>query len=211
MNAIEDQSVPNSPRFEDDERTDQDGRSEPLGPPPPGGNSAIKIVGIVGGAVVVFGLIICGLIYYAFYPAKKGLAQINDDLQKQTQILQADMQHDLENRKLEEQNGDKAQATKAANAFLQEIKGRRFDTAYEMTTEKYKSRVPKVKFRALITEFGKEIGRVIQFRPDLAAENVGDTFTFKETIIRNGLLKLTLALVKDDGKWKVDELAVEQQ
>jgi len=63
-----------------DERDDRYDRPRPAPPPSEGsgGNTAVMIVGIVGGVLVVFALVCGGLGYYVFYSAKQGAARAEE-------------------------------------------------------------------------------------------------------------------------------------
>src|SRR5260370_1110739 len=54
-------------------------RSRPPAPEPDsGGNTAVKIIAIIGGVVVAISLVCGGLAYYVFYSVKKGAERVGD-------------------------------------------------------------------------------------------------------------------------------------
>src|SRR5262245_64615013 len=111
--------------FEDDDFDDPPRRR-----PPSGGSSGVKIVAIIFGFFLVIVLMCGGLVYYMVYSARKTVDRMQDDLQKMAQDHQA-----------REANSDKGKAQRAADQFLQELKGSRVDAAYRMTSAAYRQRV----------------------------------------------------------------------
>jgi hypothetical protein len=168
--------------------------------PPSGGSSGVKIVAIIFGFFLVIILMCGGLGYYMVYSARKTVDRMQDDLNKHMQERQA-----------AEANSDKGKAQRVADAFIQELKGRRIDAAYRMTSAAYRLRVSPDEFRALVTQSGDVLQHAMPFLPDVFAPDMGPTYVFTQKLPGpRGFTDVSVTVIKEGAEWKVDQFRVDR-
>src|SRR5262245_33023721 len=167
---------------------------------PPSSSSGVKIVAIIFGFFLVIVLICGGLVYYMVYSARKTVDRMQDDLQKMAQEHQA-----------KEANSDRGKAQRAADQFIQEVKGNRIDAAYRMTSAAYQKRVTPEDFRALVTQSRDVLLRAMPFMPDVFAPDTGPTYVFNQKLAGpRGFSDISVTVIKEGGEWKVDQFRVDR-
>src|SRR5262245_12001240 len=188
------------PRRSDD-FDDDDFDDRPRRRPPSGGSSGVKIVAIIFGFFLVLVLICGGLVYYMVYSARRTVDRMQDDLNKMAQEHQA-----------REANSDKGKAQRAADAFIQELKGNRIDAGYRMTSAAYRQRVSPDEFRTLVTQSRDVLQRAMLFLPDVFAPDTGPTYVFTQKLaILGGLTDISVTMIKEGAEWKVDQFRVDRE
>ena len=209
-----------SRRFEDDdEEDDRPARRSRRDEPAPGGNTAVKVIGIIGGVLVVLFLVCGGLAYYVFWSTKKAVNEVGQDMAKRADKmqeetrLQADkMAEENRLRQKELENSDKQVSLRAAEAFVQELRGRRTDAAYDLTTVAYQQRVTREEFAELLERFKDELGTGVPLSADIFAPEKGPSFSYKKTLLKpvgRGFLEMLVTMVKVGTSWKVDQFTIE--
>lgn len=198
-----------SRRFEDDDEDDFPARrSRRDEPPASGGNTAVKIIGIIGGVLVVLFLVCGGLVYYVFYSTKKAVNEVGQDVAKRVDK----MAEEARAREKELENSDKSVSHRAAEAFVQELKGRRTDAAYDLTTAAYQKRVTREEFATLLEQYKDQVGTGVPFTKDFGAPDMGTSYSYKKTLHNlkgGGFLEMLVTMVKVGTAWKVDQFTIE--
>jgi len=195
------------PRLNDDydEFDDRDEGQRPM-PDVSKGMSTVTIVAIVGGVVLTIALMCGGLAFYAIHSVFKTAEGFQDKVAEQFEKIQKEQEKQRE----EQENSDKEKSRQFANTFVQELRGKRGEAAYAMTTAAYQKRVSLEQLKELMTKQAAVLGRFTGFFADVLAPNKGTAFTFSETIAAGGKpRKLSVTAVKEKEAWKVDQLAVE--
>jgi hypothetical protein len=189
--------MPRSRRSDDfdDDEFDRPPRRRPQS----GGSSGVKIVAIIFGFFLVIILMCGGLVYYMVYSARKTVDRMQDDLNKMAQEHQA-----------KEANSDRGKAQRAADAFIQELKGNRIDAAYRMTTAAYRQRVSPDEFRALVNQSADVLKHAMPFLPDVFAPDNGTTYVFTQKLaVPRGFADISVTMIKEGAEWKVDQFRVD--
>jgi hypothetical protein len=191
--------MPRSRRSDDFDDDDFDA-PRPRRRPQSSGGTGVKIVAIIFGFFLVIVLMCGGLIYYMVYSARKTVDRMQDDVQKMAQEHQA-----------KEANSDKGRAQRAADAFIQELKGRRIDAAYRMTSSTYQKQTTLNEFRALVTQSGDVLQRAMPFLPDVFAPDTGPTYVFTQKLaVPRGFSDISVTVTKEGAEWKVDQFRVDR-
>ena len=172
-------------RRRDDDDDDFDEVARPRAKPA-GGNTAVKVLGIVGGVLLVIALICAGLIFMVY----RGVARGFDNMQQQQK------QHEAA-----AANTDKGKATAAAEAFMQELKGGRANAAYRLLSADYRRRTTEAEFAKLVAADSAGMGSSFPVRADLFAPDTGTTYIFE---VWAGSKTVKLTVIKEDGKWVID-------
>ena len=176
-------------RRRDDDDDDFDEVARPRAKPA-GGNTAVKVLGIVGGVLLVIALICAGLIFMVY----RGVARGFDNMQQQQK------QHEAA-----AANTDKGKATAAAEAFMQELKGGRANAAYRLLSADYRRRTTEAEFAKLVAADSAGMGSSFPVRADLFAPDTGTTYIFE---VWAGSKTVKLTVIKEDGKWVIDVFTV---
>jgi hypothetical protein len=202
--------MPKSRRFDDDDDDDRDPPSRRSRPQPKaGGNTAVKIIAIIGGIFVVICLMCGGLIWYAVHSAKKAADETRQDLVKHVEQNQKDFNKRVDEDRKQRANSDKALSEKAAEAFFQELKGRRVEAAYKMTTAAYQGRVTQEDFASLIEANSQALQQVALLNSDIFAPDSGTTYQYsKNAVIRAKRIVISVTVIKDGATWKVDQFSI---
>jgi hypothetical protein len=198
-------------RFEDDDydRPSRRRRSEPSND---GGNTAVKIVAIIGGIVLLFALICGGLVGYGIWSARKAADEASREFAKTADKQLDKMAEEQRLREKERESSDRAVSLRAAEAFSQELKGRRVDAAYALTTVEYQRRVTRAEFAELLDQHKDELNTGLPFREDIFAPEQGTSYIYKRNLFARGgggFLELSITIVKVGNTWKVDQLSIE--
>ncbi len=193
-----------------DDEFDQPRRNWPE-PVESGGNTAVKIIAILGAVVLGVALICGGLVYYVFYSVKKGVSTLHEQLSAEVEKQKEQMQKEMQKRQQERENSNKAKSEKFVAAFLQEVKGGRAEAAYAMTTVDYRKRVSLEQFRELLQKNADVLRRVPRLLAGGLDPDTATTFRYEATTLRGGggFVKVGVTVVKEGEEWKVDQLTVE--
>ena len=215
-NDENDDDRPRRARRPRDEDEDDDDRPRSARAKPAGGNTAVKVVLIVGGVLVVITLICAGvgLVIY------KSIARGVDDARAKTQVdfnklAEENMkQHnknvdkmldDQQQRQQKAANADKVKATAAAAAFMQEVKGGRAAAAYALTSADFRGRTTEAAFAALVRDNAPALAKSVAPQADIFTPESGSTYAFS---IWAGFQTVNVTAIKQDGKWVIDVFTV---
>jgi hypothetical protein len=192
--------------YDEDEYDDEDERPRRRSSAESGGNTAVKILAIIGAVVLGIVLVCGGLAFYAFRSAQQGL----DQMQVEVAARQEQMRREQQERERKEANSDNGRSEQFANAFLQEVKGNRADPAYRMTTAAFKARVSQDAFKTLVQKSAGPLNLSLPVSADLFAPEAGAVYSFHGPVMDNRrVLNLSLTVVKEGNDWKVDQFALD--
>jgi hypothetical protein len=167
-----------------------------------GGMSAVKIVAIVGAVVLTIALMCGGIAIYAIYAIIKTGENVAQQIEK--------IQKDQEKLRQEQENSDKEKSRQFANGFVQQLREKRAEAAYAMTTAAYQKRVSLEQLKEVMLKQAAVLKQFTGFLADVLAPDKGATYSFNETIRHEGKpRKLSVTAVKQKEAWKVDQFSVE--
>jgi hypothetical protein len=166
-----------------------------------GNRTAIMIIGIVGGVVLVF-LLVCGGLGYLFIHAMK-------------ETIQPMMEN------FEQMANDMQQSQAAANDFLENIRANRLEEAYQSTTESFKKRVSRKGFEELVQKHPelKQQDVFPQFDVNQnpsqpPTQPFSGPYRYRYSVQgKDGKepLEFKITVAKENGTLKVDQLTVYQE
>lgn len=182
-----------SPQDSDD-RDYEDDRPAPRPTPPQGGGgkTAVMIIAIIAGTLLVFFFACAGLLAYGCYSFKKGVERFGESIKS-----------GMEQRQAELEKSDKRAASRFGESFIQELKGKRYDAAYKMTSAEYQKSTSRKDFETFVTKNQDALTGFGSFSEDFSAPESGSTFVLTK-LGRNA--KMTV--IKEGNGWKVDKLTV---
>jgi hypothetical protein len=205
-------------RYDDDyDEYDRPRRDRPE-PVDSGGNTAVKIIAILGAVVLGIALICGGLVYYVVYSVKKGVStlheQLSAELEKQKDRMQEELQKQREQTQQELQkreNSNKVKSQKFVALFLQELKAGQAEAAYQMTSAAYQKRLSLEQFRQWLQKNAEVLRRVPILQAGPFDADTATTFRYEATTLGmgGGFVKVAATVLKEGEEWKVDQLAVE--
>ncbi len=172
-----------------------------------GGNAAVKIIAIIAGVVVILFLGCGGLIFLGCYSMKRSV----DKMQQQMFSQMDKMQEEQKLRQAGAQNSDKTLSKQAAEKFLAEVKARRYDAAYQLTSVAYRKDNTKKEFQDYVTKHFEALTGTggSPLREDFSAPDQGTTYTVtRKAFVSGSFVDVTLTMIKENGGWKVDQLRV---
>jgi hypothetical protein len=172
---------------DDDDRDYDDAR--PLPPQGGGGGTAVKIIAIIAGALLLVFFACTGLVVYGCYSLKKAGENFISDVEKRQKELE---------------KSDKRAASKFGESFIQELKAKRYDAAYKMTSADYQKGTTRKDFETFVVKNQEALTGFGSFQEDFLAPESGSTFVL--TKLGQGNPKMTV--IKDGNSWKVDKLTV---
>jgi hypothetical protein len=161
-------------------------------------NTAVKIIGIIGGVVVVI-VLTCGVVVYLAVKAmKETMGQFKESLEQ----IAADSQ----------------QGQAAAESFLADIRAGKLDEAYESTTKSFKDNMSRKEFEELIKKHPalKEKAKPSVLDPRSPASPAPPQmfpmmnqypYVAEEKGGKNRI-EFVVGVEKEDGKMKVDQLTI---
>jgi hypothetical protein len=164
-------------------------------------NTAVKIIAIIGGVVIVV-VVSCGVLGYFFIKAmKETVGQAMEGMQEWAQ--------------------DMEQSQAAADQFLKEIQANDLEAAYQSTTEQFKKRMNRKDFDELVKKLPAFKEPHTGLGPDPTAPMVPPTsrqalpsnYRYQcQVRSKDGKdsLDLTIAVSKEGGQMKVDQLTVKK-
>ena len=203
--------APRRPRDDDDFEEVARPRAKPAGD-----NTAVKVLAIVGVVLVALTLICSGVIFMVYRSVARGVNDAQQQAQQDMTRMAAEQQkvmnqelvkagNDMQQRQAEAANSDKAKATAAVAAFMQEIKGGRAGAAYLMMSAEYRSQTTQAAFAELLRANATDLNRTFAPRADFFAPEAGTTYAFD---ISAGFKKTKVTAIKEDGKWVIDVFTV---
>jgi hypothetical protein len=164
-------------------------------------NTAVKIIAIIGGVIVVIVVSCVGLGYFGIKAMKETVGKTMEALEAMT----ADMQ----------------QSQAAADKFLTEIQTNNLEEAYQSTTEAFKKRMSRKEFDELVkkhpalkespTNMGMD--PTTPMAPPTSPQALPNSYRYQyHTQSKDGKdsLDLTVAVSKEGGQMKVDHLTVKK-
>jgi hypothetical protein len=164
-------------------------------------NTAVKIVGIIGGVVVVI-VLACGVMgYFIIKTAKETVGKAMESMEAWTQDMQ--------------------QSESVAQAFLNQIQVNNLEAAYESTTESFKKRLSRKDLDELVkkypalkepaTNMGMDMSTPMA--PPTSPQSLPSTYRYQfhaQTKDGKDQIDLTVAVSKDGGAMKVDSLTIKK-
>jgi hypothetical protein len=192
----------NRPDDYDDREYDDD---RPVRQTSGGGGSAVKIVAIIAGVVVILFLgcagIIGGCFYWAHRTATKSMENMFSQMDK--------MQEDQKQRQAAAANSDKSLSKQAAEKFLTEVKARRYEPAYQLTSQSYRKGTTKKEFQDYVTKHYEALTATSPMQEDFFAPDSGTTYVVtKKGRDAGAFVDVKLTMIKEGGGWKVDQINV---
>ncbi len=172
---------------------------------PAGGNTAVKVLAILGGVLVVITLICGGLIFMVYRSVARGFNDVQQQMQQDMQKNAARRGEEQKQQEAAAANSDKVKATAAAEAFIQEVKGGRAGAAYRMMSADYRRRTTEAEFAKLVAANSAGKGSTSPVRADLFAPDSGTTYTFE---VWAGFKTVKLTAIKENGAWAIDVYTV---
>ena len=168
---------------------------------PESNNTAVKIIAIIGGVVVVV-VLTCGIVVYF------GFKMVKETVGKTMETLEAMSQ-------------DVMQSQAVADSFLTEIQTDNLDGAYESTTEAFKKRMPRKDFDDLVkkhpalkepaTNMGMDSNTPMA--PPTSPQALPNNYRYKfhaQSKDGKDSIDITIAVNKEGGAMKVDKLTIKK-
>jgi hypothetical protein len=168
-------------------------------------NTAVKIIAIIGGVVIVI-VVSCGVLGY--YLVKTGVSAFKETVGKTMETLEA-MSQDMQ------------QSQAAGDKFLTEIQTDNLEEAYQSTTEAFKKRMSRKEFDELVkkhpalkeppTNMGMD--PTTPMAPPTSPQALPSTYRYQyhaQSKDGKDSLDLTVAVTKEGGQMKVDQLTVKK-
>jgi hypothetical protein len=166
-----------------------------------GSRTAILIVGIVGGVVLVFLLVCGGLVYLGFKTMKETFEPMVENLKQMAQDIE--------------------QSQAVANDFLENIRANRLEEAYQSTTESFKKRVSRKGFEELVQKHPELKQQdvfpqfdVNQNQSQPPTQPFSGPYRYRYSVQgKDGKepLEFKITVAKENGTLKVDQLTVYQE
>jgi len=160
-------------------------------------NTAVKIIAIIGGVVVVI-VVSCGVLGYFGIKAMKEMASGFEETLKQFAE-------------------DAQQSQKAVDTFLADIRADKLDSAYQSTTKEFKERLSQKEFEELIKKHPALKERPTSSinmnpqNPPVSPQAFPSMYQYTyKAQGKDGKDKIDIAITveKEDGKMKVDQLTI---
>lgn len=170
-----------------------------------GGNVAVKIVAILGAVVLGLALICAGTITFVWYLTTRTVATVSQNVPKEFKdLVGQNAPNDLKDLVKEAGHVEEVQA--AAGGFVNDLRNKNFDRAYQSTSKAYRARTSRKAFEDYVTQ-----------RPAICSPNAtllpanldlgGKRFSFQLTDLEAAQPHdVRLDVVEEDGGWKVDSL-----
>ena len=182
----------------------------------PKADNTVKVLLIVGGVLVVLVLICAGVgltvytsiargVGNAQQKAQQDFTKMAEQQQKEMNKSMDQMGEDVRKRQTDAANSDKAKATEAVAAFLQEVKGGRAAAAYRLMSAEFRQRTTEAAFAEFLRANAAQINNTFPPHADIFAPDTGTTYAFD---ISTGFKKTNVTAVKQDGKWVIDVFTV---
>ncbi|MFL5340834.1 MAG: hypothetical protein ACJ8F7_11860 [Gemmataceae bacterium] len=173
--------------------------------PAGGSNTAVKIIAIIAGVFVVLCLVCGGVIFLIVRETSRAAANMQSQM-----VGQLDkMQEAQAKRAAELEKSDKAVSKQTAEQFMTEVKARRYDPAYQLTSDAYRKRTTRKEFEAFVTKNFAALTAAGSLMEDHFAADQGTTFVFtRHAPTSDGIQNVSVTVVKEAGAWKVDEVSV---
>jgi len=165
-------------------------------------NTAVKIVAIIGGVIIVI-VVSCGVLGYFFVRAMK---ETVGKTMETFEAMAADMQ----------------QSQAAADKFLKDIETKNLEEAYQSTSETFKKRMSRKEFDELVkkhpalkqppTNMGMDPNSTM-VAPPTSPQALPSTYRYlyhAESKDGKEKLDVTVAVSKEAGQMKVDQITVKK-
>ena len=202
-------------RPRDDDEDDEDDRPRSARRKPKADNT-VKVLLIIGGVLVVVVLICAGVgltIYTSIargvgnaqQKAQQDFTKMAEQQQKEMNKSMDQMGEDVRKRQTDAANSDKAKATEAVAAFLQEVKGGRAAAAYRLMSAEFRQKTTEAAFAEFLRANATDINRTFPPSADIFAPDTGTTYAFD---ISTGFKKTNVTAIKQDGKWVIDVFTI---
>jgi hypothetical protein len=164
-------------------------------------NTAVKIIAIIGGVLVVI-VVSCGVLGYF------GIKAMKETVGKTMETFEVMMQ-------------DMQQSQATADKFLTEIEMNNLEEAYQSTTEAFKKRMSRKEFDELVkkhpalkepaTNMGMD--QATPMAPPTSAQTLPSSYRYRyHAQSKDGkeTLDLTIGVIKNEGQMKVDQLSIKK-
>jgi hypothetical protein len=165
-------------------------------------NTAVKIIAIIGGVIVVI-VVSCGVLgYFGIKAMKETVGKTMEALEVMTQDMQ--------------------QSQAAADKFLTEIQTDNLEDAYQSTTEAFKKRMSRKEFDELVkkhpalkeppTNMGMDPNSPMM-APPTSPQALPNSYRYQfhaQSKDGKDSLDLMIAVTKEGGQMKVDQLTVKK-
>jgi hypothetical protein len=166
-----------------------------------GSNTAVKIVAIIGGVIVVI-VASCGVLGYF------GIKAVKETVGKTMEAVEAWSQ-------------DMMQSQAEADHFLNEIQTDNLEGAYQSTTEGFKKRMTQKAFDDLVKKHpalkepatNKGVPPNSQVSPPTSPQNLPTTYQYQyhaQSKDGKDSIDVTLTVNKEGGAMKVDQLSIKK-
>jgi hypothetical protein len=179
-------------------------------------NTAVKIIAIIGGVVVVI-VLSCGVLGYFIVKAGREMAgELKETMNKAMETAEAMAQ-------------DMQQSQMTANNFVRDLQTGNLDIAYESTTGEFKKRMTRKDLDELVKKHPSLKGGLITppqidhqagiagmedgATPPMSPQALPSLYRYRYEASEKdgkGKLKLTVTVVKEDGQMKVDQFTVKK-
>jgi len=170
-----------------------------------GGGSAVKIIAIIGGVLVALFVVCGGLIFGGCYLMHRSVQNMQSQMVGQLDKMQADNEKRMEAAK----NSDKSLSKVAAEKFLAEVKAKRYDAAYQLTSQSYRKGTTRKEFQDYVTKHYDALIATSPMQEDFFAPDSGTTYVVtKKGRDAGAFVDVKLTMIKEGGGWKVDQINV---
>jgi hypothetical protein len=162
-------------------------------------NTAVKIVAIIGGVILVI-VLSCGVLI--FFIVQAGKKMVND--------LEGTFKEFAE---------DARQSQKAVDSFLSDVRAGKLDNAYESTTREFKEHMSRAEFEDLVKQHPALKERAT-LHIDMNSPNPAGAPGFPGTHDysyraegkdHKNKIEFTVSVEKEDGQMKVDQLTITKE
>jgi hypothetical protein len=160
-------------------------------------NTAVKIIAIIGGFVVVI-VVSCGVLGYFGIRAMREMASGFEETFKQFAE-------------------DAQQSQKAVDSFLADIRADKLDSAYQSTTKEFKDRLSQKEFEELIKKHPALKEKAMPGlnmnpqNPPASPQGFPSMYQYSYKAQAEGgkdRIDILITVEKEDGKMKVDQLTI---
>ena len=199
-------------------RDDDDFDDEPARPPRRATkpDNTVKVLAVVGGVLLGIAVVCSGAAFLVYRSVARGVSDAQQKAQQdmtkmaveQQKVMNQEMAKAgdaMQQRQVDRVNSDKAKATAAAEAFLQEVNGGRAGAAYRMLSADYRRRTTEAEFAKLLAAGSAGRGSSFPVKADLFAPDSGTTYTFE---VWAGSQTVKLTAIKENGAWAIDAFTV---
>ena len=185
-----------------------------------GGDTATKVLLIIGAVILGIFLICGGVTLYIYNSVKSGVQDVGtkfgqkmDELKVESEKRLKEMEEKQAKQAEEEKKSDYGKAKLAAETFMQNVKGRRYDAIHKYATESFQKRMTVEQLQKLVEANADHLDsfRGIE-RPWGDQSLTGTTFVFDQQLMTAfGFKQMKITMVNEKDEWKLDQFIVENK